>query len=86
MKVWQDAQREMSRKAYERILPELRTDVPPDLSISILYARIANAADPVRCDRLGLSRQEAVLHAVDLWSRGALRRPNLQLVESEPED
>jgi AcrR family transcriptional regulator len=82
MAVWQAQLNVGLAMAHERILPELRSDVPPGLSISLLFASVRHAADPARCDQLGISRQDAVVHAVELWARGALRRPSLRLVAS----
>ncbi|MBW2314759.1 MAG: TetR/AcrR family transcriptional regulator [Deltaproteobacteria bacterium] len=81
--VWRATQRVLLATARERVLLDLREDLPPDLALSLLFAAIDHAADPRRCDRLGLSRQEAVTHAAEVWARGALRRPVLRVVGEE---
>jgi hypothetical protein len=86
--IWQENQRAYLAAASRVLLPAMRDDVPKRLSTSILFSSIALAADPDRCDRLGLSRQEAVSYAVDLWARGALKRADLRVVPDpapEPE-
>jgi hypothetical protein len=52
--------------------PRVSPELDAELTLSILRGAIARALDPKRCDRLGLSRQEAVRQAVDLWCRGAM--------------
>jgi AcrR family transcriptional regulator len=52
--------------------PRVSPELDAELALSILRGAIARALDPKRCDRLGLSRQEAVRQAVDLWCRGAM--------------
>jgi len=83
LQVWRTTQRGLLAKARERILPDLREGLPPDLAIALLFSSIELAADPVRCDRLGISRQEAVAHAGEIWARGALRRPALRVVPGD---
>lgn len=51
-----------------RVAPGLE----PALALSLLRGAIAQALDPGRCDRLGLSRQQAVRQAIELWCRGAM--------------
>jgi AcrR family transcriptional regulator len=84
--VWSEAQRALWSRARQGIRPAMRDDVPKPLSAAILLEAIGVAADPDRCDRLGLSRQEAVMHAVALWARGALERADPCVVpDAEPE-
>lgn len=59
--------------ARETFGPDLREGLAPELAFSLLKSVIRHALDPKRCDRLGLSRPEAVRQAVELWCRGALR-------------
>jgi AcrR family transcriptional regulator len=80
MAVWDATQRVLMATARERALPDLREGLPPDLAISLLFSSVEQAADPRFCDRLGISRQEAVTHAGEIWARGALRRPALRVV------
>ena len=69
MAVWNGRFQGIWMLARDRLLPDLREDLPPGLAISILMSSVRHAADPARCDYLGLSRQEAVVYAVDLWAR-----------------
>jgi len=59
--------------ARETFGPDLRPDLDPELALSLLKSAIRHALDPKRCDRLGISRREAVRQSVELWCRGALR-------------
>jgi AcrR family transcriptional regulator len=87
--VWQSFQERLGRglgRARERVLPLLRDGVPTDLVLRLLIQSVQFAADPERCERLGLSRREAVEAAIDLWARGALApeaRPPLSVVPGE---
>jgi AcrR family transcriptional regulator len=58
--------------AREALAREVDDELHVELALSLLKASIRHALDPRRCDRLGLSRQEAVREAVRLWCRGAL--------------
>jgi AcrR family transcriptional regulator len=64
------------RLAFERaaswIGPLLRDDVGIELAGTLLMTVIERAADPAVCDRAGLTRDEAVDRAIDLWAKGAL--------------
>jgi AcrR family transcriptional regulator len=51
-----------------RVAPGLH----PELALSLLRGAIGQALDPGRCDRLGLSRQQAVRQAIEVWCRGAM--------------
>jgi AcrR family transcriptional regulator len=59
--------------ARDQLAPQLHPDFDLDLALSLLKSSIRHALDPKRCDRLGLSRRDAVHQAVELWCRGALR-------------
>ena len=58
--------------AEAHIAREVHDDFHLPLAMSLLKSAIRHALDPKRCDRLGLSRHEAVRQAVELWCRGAL--------------
>ena len=59
--------------AREAMTREFHDELHVELAVSLLKAAIRHALDPRRCDRLGVSRQDAVRQAVLLWCRGALR-------------
>jgi len=83
MDVWRETRRRLYAIAYERALPDLRPGLPPGLALSLLFTTLERAADPRLCDRLGLSRQESLRHAAEVWARGALRRPDLRVIDGE---
>jgi len=86
VEVWRATRRRLVENAKERALPDLPDDLSPDLAIRLLFAVIEEAADPVRCDRLGISRHEAVSLAARVFVRGAVRPPRLRLVETPEPD
>jgi AcrR family transcriptional regulator len=65
--------REILNKGREHLLPFVREDLDEGLALSFMNACLRAAADPERCDRLGISRQEAVRQAIEVWVRGTLR-------------
>jgi hypothetical protein len=69
---WIDGQDRFS-DAEAQISQEVRDDFDLPLAMSLLESAIRHALDPKRCDRLGLSRHEAVRQSVDLWCSRALR-------------
>lgn len=62
--------RERNRRA---LAPLLRSGIPADYAHELFDAVTAAATDPEVCERVGLSRREAVVIAVELWAAGALR-------------
>jgi AcrR family transcriptional regulator len=57
----------------EHLMPFIRDDLDKDLAFALMQASLRAAADPERCDRLGLSRREAVRQALEVWVRGTMR-------------
>jgi AcrR family transcriptional regulator len=53
--------------------PHLRADLHPEMALEVLDLMIARAPDPRICDRLGISRQEAIRTALRIWAQGALK-------------
>lgn len=87
--VWQSFQERLGQgfgRARERVLPLLRDGLPPELVLRLLIQSVQFAADPERCEWLGLSRREAVEAAIDVWAHGALGSgppPALSVVPDE---
>jgi len=57
----------------QNLMPFIREDLDKGLALALMQASLRAAADPVRCDRLAISRQEAVRQAIEVWVRGTLR-------------
>jgi len=57
----------------QNLLPFIREDLDKDLALMLMQASLRAASEPERCDRLGISRQEAVRQAIEVWVRGTLR-------------
>ena len=58
--------------AREYLAPRIHADFDVDLALSLMRSSIGQALDRKHCDRLGVSRQQAVRQAIELWCRGAL--------------
>ena len=71
--VFSEQIRKSLARAQAQIACEVHDEFNLPLAMSLLKSVIRHALDPKRCDRLGLSRHEAVRQAVELWCRGALR-------------
>tara|TARA_R110002072_G_scaffold164609_4_gene317571 strand:+ start:2111 stop:2752 length:642 start_codon:yes stop_codon:yes gene_type:complete len=63
------------RRSRTNLMGEIRAGLNPDLALSSLMALMAHAGDPKLCDQLNLTRKDALLEAIDLWARGALKTP-----------
>jgi len=57
----------------EQLVPFIREDLDRGLSLALMSASLRAAADPARCERLGLTQKEAVRQAIEIWVRGTLR-------------
>jgi len=66
---------ERSRQNLQALI---REDLNPDLALSTLMSMINHAADSQLCDRLNLTRKNALLQLIDLWTKGAFRRELLR--------
>ncbi len=79
------AMRALLHDGRDRLAAFIRDDVDPGLAHSLLNAALAAASDPDRCDRLGLSRSQAVRQAIEIWVRGVLRPERSLHVVADPD-
>ncbi len=85
-KAWQLFHRELRRRKLagaELLRPHIDRELSREMALAVLDLLIENAADPRLCDRLGISRQEAIRTAIRIWRQGALGRPQA-VAESDP--
>jgi AcrR family transcriptional regulator len=65
--------------------PELRADVDASLAYTLLIESIQSASNAQRCERLGLTRREALRQAIITWSRGNLKNASrLRILGNKP--
>ena len=57
----------------KNLMPYIRDDLDDGLALALMQSSLRAASEPERCDRLGISRQEAVRQAIEIWVRGTLR-------------
>ncbi|MBW2315425.1 MAG: TetR/AcrR family transcriptional regulator [Deltaproteobacteria bacterium] len=69
----------------KNLLPYIREDLDDGLALALMQSSLRAASDPERCDRLGISRQEAVRQAIEIWVRGTLRPVRAVHVASDPD-
>ena len=72
---WQilQAGRSAGPSMHEAVGKRMRSDIPVPVIVELYFAAIRHFNDPAVCERIGVDRHEAVLAAVDVWTRGALR-------------
>jgi len=61
-------------RSRQNLLALIREDLNPDLALSTLMSMINHAIDSQLCDQLNLTRKNALLQVIDLWTQGAFRR------------
>lgn len=64
--------REWRSRGAELLRPHLRKDLHPEMALATLGLILENAPNPALCERLGITRQEAIETSVAIWARGAL--------------
>ena len=61
-------------RSRQNLVALIREDLNPDLALSTLMSMINHAIDSQLCDQLNLTRKNALLQVIDLWTQGAFRR------------
>ena len=72
---WKVFREEIARRKREgaaRLRPRIRSGVHPDVALAVLDLIMTHMPSPRLCDRIGVSRREAIETAIEVWSRGAL--------------
>jgi AcrR family transcriptional regulator len=72
---WKLFQSEIARRKQEgaaRLRPRIRRDVDPEIALTVLDLIMRHMPSPRLCDRIGVSRREAIETAISVWARGAL--------------
>lgn len=72
--LYQSKVRGYLRAGRDLLEPQLRPGLQPDLVFGQLMRSIEHASNPARCEKLGITRLQAVVQVVGVWARGALRR------------
>jgi len=70
---FQQRLREILDVGHRRLMPFIREDLDKELALMLMHASLRVASEPERCARLGLSRQEAMRQALEVWVRGTMR-------------
>jgi len=60
------------REGAARLRPRIRSDLNPVIALAVLDLIMTRMPSPRLCDRIGVSRRDAVETAIALWARGAL--------------
>jgi AcrR family transcriptional regulator len=73
---WDSLQKDLARRkalGAGLLRPQLRTDLDPEVALSMLDLIVTQVSDARTWNRLGVSRQEAVRTALAIWAGGALQ-------------
>ena len=72
---WVRFETEIERRKKEgaaHLRPRIRADVNPHVALAVLDLILTRMPSPRLCDRIGVSRREAIETAIAVWARGAL--------------
>jgi AcrR family transcriptional regulator len=78
------AMRTQKQRGAAILRPNLRKDVHAEVALAVLELILDNISDPDMCERLGVTRRDAIQNAIAVWTRGAMvseRAPRLRAVE-----
>lgn len=60
-------------RAAALLRPEIRAELNADYAMSLLWKAINEVPAYEECEKLGLSRRDALVQAIDIWARGSLK-------------
>ena len=72
-KVYEEGRRVFFDRSRKNLTNSIREELNADLALSNLLAVIANSTNQKLCTQLNITRKDAVVDAVDLWAKGALK-------------
>lgn len=72
--VYQQQYQTFLERSRHNLVKVVREGLSPDLALSTLMSMITHATDAKVCDRLNLTRKNALLQVIDLWTQGAFRK------------
>jgi AcrR family transcriptional regulator len=72
--IFQQEIRRRKRQGAAVLRPFLHPDVHPEMALALLDRGLMLASDPEQCERIGVSRAEAIRTAVRIWAQGALQK------------
>lgn len=53
--------------------PEIREGLNPDYALTVLWKAINEVPSYEDCEKLGLTRQDALVQSIEIWARGSLK-------------
>ncbi len=72
--VYQQQYKTFLERSRHNLVEVVREGLSPDLALSTLMSMITHATDAQVCDQLNLTRKNALLQVIDLWTQGAFRQ------------
>jgi AcrR family transcriptional regulator len=57
----------------EILRPEIRDGLNADHALHLLWKAISDVPSYAECEKLGLTRKEALAQSIDIWARGSLK-------------
>ncbi len=61
------------QRGRETLRPEIRDGLNADHALYILWKAINDVPGYAECEKLGLTRKEALAQSIDIWARGSLK-------------
>lgn len=60
-------------RAADLLRPEIRTGLNADYAMAFLWKAINEVPTYEECEKMGLTRNEALVQSIDIWARGSLK-------------
>lgn len=61
-------------RSRELLRPEIRAELNAEHALLLLWRTINEIPQHAACEKLGLTRKQALTQAIDIWARGSLKR------------
>lgn len=74
--IYQQGYANFLERARQNLIPYIRKDLEPTLALAGLMALFTQASDSALCERLNMTRRDAVTQSIQLWAAGALETFN----------
>jgi len=70
--IFRERLREQKRMGAGLLRPFLRPELHPDMALETLNILLNQVPNPRLCERVGISRRDAIQNALTIWAKGAL--------------
>ena len=74
--IYQQALAARMRPLADMLAPYLRPGVSMEFATEMYFGVVRLTRDPGRCERMGMTREEAMIAAIEMWAQGVLTDPD----------